>query len=469
MTDLEVRGGGAIAVDTETLRRTASRFAAADAALESIGLRLDALQRMLLTARDGAGDVVSAAAALADRLRSAREGAAALAEALRQTVAVYELVELDAAWAAALLAGDRAATARIDLQRRRLRAEHPAAAASARVLAAERAVMWPSELVRQATLLGADAGLRSGGAIPGGAAGSAATFGMGALGLATAAGISAQGRIARDARLRGSPPPVVVIPVDRAPAAAPATLASAAARIPSGGDARVRVERYTMADGSRQFAVYVTGTQSWTAAGAEPWDAASNAELYSGTTSASYAATTEALAAAGAQRGDTVHAFGFSQGAMITARLALEGEYEVATLVSVGSPVEADVGPQTLSVGIRHTDDPVAALAGGGHAGAVGAPGSFVVEAPGDPKTGVSDLGMPTHSLDAYVATAGRVDASGDPRVDAVRTLLDELGTAARIDAVEFGAVRVDPDAAGACAVATPQVGSLSPCGEGAG
>lgn len=470
MSDLEVRGGGAIAVDTETLRRTAARFATADAELESIRLRAGALQNAMLPERDQAWDVIAAVAILFDRLRGVREEAGLLAEALRRAAAVYELVELDAQRASAVRAGDAAAVARLDAARGRLIDAYPDAAEAARVLALERALMWPSELVRQATLLGIGLAFGAGAPLAGGAVVGGATVGVAAIGLATATGVSGQGRIARAERLRGTPPPVVVTPVARAPASAPATLASATARIPSGGDARVRVERYTMPDGSRQYAVYVTGTQSWAIGSDEPWDAASNVDLYTGTTSASYAATTAALEAAGVQPGDTVHAFGFSQGAMITARLALEGRYDVATLVSVGSPVEADVGPQTLSVGIRHTDDPVAALAGGGFPGSVGAPGSFVAESVGDPQTGARDLGMPTHTLDAYTATAGRVDASSDPRVDAVRSLLDELGGAAEVDAVEFGAVRADePAGRGACPAPQPRVGPLSPCDGDAG
>ncbi len=163
---------------------------------------------------------------------------------------------------------------------------------------------------------------------------------------------------------------MVVTPVaGHGPTAAPASLADAAARIPGGGDARIRVERYTMPDGTRQFAVYVAGTQTVAPNSTEPFDMASNIALYTGERSASYDATLAALARAGAEPGDVVHAFGHSQGAMITAHLALEGGYDTQTLVSLGSPVEADVGEGTMSISLRHADDPVAALAAGGHAG----------------------------------------------------------------------------------------------------
>ena len=42
---------------------------------------------------------------------------------------------------------------------------------------------------------------------------------------------------------------------------------------------------------------------------------------------------------------------------------------------------------------VRHSDDPVAALAGGGHNAAVGAPGSFVAERVADTDVGLTDIG----------------------------------------------------------------------------
>ena len=51
----------------------------------------------------------------------------------------------------------------------------------------------------------------------------------------------------------------------------------------------------------------------------------------------------QALRASGAAEGDVVHAFGHSQGAMIAGLTAVEGDYDVQTLVSFGSPIEAEV------------------------------------------------------------------------------------------------------------------------------
>ncbi len=445
--DLEIRGGGAVAVDTETLRRTASGFADAQLALDDLAARARSLQHTLRAQGRDAWEADDAVGALAARIRDAADEAAGIAARLRAAAAVYELVELDAAAQASALAGDHRGLARIARARERLWAEHPLAAGEAWFLAFERAVMWPSELVRQATETGLKSTIALGpqAGIVGGA-----TLGVVVLGFGAVFGVSGAGRVPRSARLSGVPPPVAVTTTLRSAAAAPATLAAAASRIPHGTDARVRVERYTMPDGSRQFALYVAGTRDVGIGGDDPWDNASNLELYGGTTSASYAATTHALEAAGAQPGDVVHAFGHSQGALITSHLALEGEYDTRTLVSLGSPVEAEVGPQTLSVGIRHTDDPVAGLAGGGHAAPVGAAGSFVVETAAAPATGPDDFTGPAHRLTAYLETAARVDAAADPRVAALREVFAELGTATDVEATEFAARRVTPSSAGA-------------------
>lgn len=476
---LQIRSGGAVAVDTATLSAAAVRFDAAAEELSGIAEHVRRLQRAMRALSAAAGEAPASASVLVNRLEAAQAEAEEIARALREAGCAYEMVEIQAAHRAAVLAGDAARAERLDLRLNALVDRHPDAWRMALGAEFGYGVVWPSELVRQATQWGVAIGseISDPGAIVVGAGAGVLT-----LGGAITAGLVGAGTLSRQARLSGTAGPVTLTPVTpaapgsagpamgvspltadtrvgallgageggrlstvggRSPGSiAPHSLAAATVRIPSDGDARVRVERYTMPDGSRQFAVYIAGMQSGAVGGPDAWDNASNVELYAGRMSDSYAATEAALAAAGAQPGEAVHVFGFSQGAMIGAHLALEGPYDTRTLVSLGSPVDADVGPGTLSVAVRHADDPVVALAGGGHAEPVGSPGSFLVERVSDPDTGPDDAGLPAHRLTAYADTAALVDGSSDPRVDALRGVFDDLSRAEAVEVTEYAAAR---------------------------
>lgn len=439
--ELEIRGGGAVAVDTATLREAAARFVRARSELDEITLRASTLMMRLFDERAHAQGAYSACSVLVQTALYVGVDAERISDELQAAAAVYEMVELDAQRQAAQAAGDEAAVRRIEAMRTALQKEHPDAVGAAQLLEFQRTVMWPSELAKQSAWLGIDAGSRFG--LPGAVIGGTVLGGL-TIGGAILVGGAGWGRLSRDARLKGGPAAVRLVPVGVAgrSAAAPSSLADAASRIPSGTAARVRVERYTMPDGSKEFEVYVGGTANWTPGTDEAWDITSNGELGLGKVSASFTATTMALEAAGAAPGDTVHAFGFSQGATIAAHLALEGDYDVQTLVSLGSPVAADVDSGTLNVSLRHTDDPVTALAGGGFGNAVGAPGSFVAETVADQDGVWTDAGRAPHSLDSYVRTASLVDESGDPRVTRVGAVFDRLGGAVAVEVFEYGAER---------------------------
>ncbi|GAA1997052.1 alpha/beta hydrolase [Microbacterium ulmi] len=446
MTDgVDLRSGGRVAVDTVTLRTAAGDF-------DRIAAELSDVQRLAGSARDilygvaGTEDAAASAGDVFRRTLGAFGSARSFALRLRAVAAIYELSELDAQRAAA--GNDPAALRALEAARRSLEDDVAAYAAldprGAGELDAWRGGgFWAADLVWQA-----------------GAAWGADPFGMGLFaGVGSAAitagfwgalDLSGAGRIGRGDRLTGQVKPVRlgVVATD-AKAVAPASLAAATARVPHGGAGRVRVETYTMSDGSRQFAVYVSGTVSQSiSGGVDPFDNESNLQLYHGEPSASYEAVLEALRASGAEPGDTVHAFGHSQGGMIASYLAIDGEFEVSTIVTAGSPVEADVGPSTLSVQLRHGDDLISALAGGGHDDAVGAPGSFIAERIADPAPGPHDLELPAHGLGEYVTTAERVDASSDPRVEGIRDVLAELAQAESVSSTLYSAVRVSASSA---------------------
>lgn len=439
-TGLEIRGGGAVAVDTATLRHTASLFVAAEAELDEVCVRLGNPHATLLELRDHAWDALSSISALFQRLVEARAEADRITAALREAAIAYELVELNAEHRAAVMAGDHARAAAIDARVTLLSGEHPDAWAQALGLEFDRAVNWPGELARQAAESGLVIGSEAGGPAE---IATGAAMGLGTIAGAAVVGIGGQGRLAADARLTGRAGPVTLTTVPPVAAVgAPQSLTAVTQRMPGAGESRVRVEKYTMPDGSTQFAVYVAGMQSFAYGGDDPWDNQSNHELYTGRESESFAATKQALSEAGAQPGDIVHAFGHSQGAMIASHLALEGEYDTRTLVTFGSPVAADVGTGTLSVTLRHTDDPVAALAGGGHNAAVGAPGSFVAERVADTEVGISDAEVPGHRMTAYAETAALVDGSADPRVGELRAVFDQLAGAESVEVTEYAVRR---------------------------
>lgn len=441
---LQIGSGGVVAVDTESLRAAALEFDGANVELAAIALGVASLEQTLRREAYFADDALAAASVLGSRLEAAQTEAQGIADALRETANVYEYVELSIECRAAMLEGDSARVEQLIGKVQRLVDEQPGVVWAGLTAEWGFAIMWPSELVRQGTQWGVTVGSEFGEVS---AAGAGVGVGLAAIGLAIGVGASGSGRIGRDEKLSGDAGPVAVAPIaktttTRAAAVAPQSLADVASRIP-GGEARVRVERYTMADGSKEYVVYIAGTQSQSIVGGDdPWDNTSNAQLYSGRTSDSYAATAAAVAAAGAGPGDTVHIAGHSQGGMIGTHLALEGGYVVPTLFTEGSPVSGEVGSDTLRIELRHTDDPVSGLAGGGFGEAVGAPGSFVAERVADPDPGLDDVRFPAHSRDLYTETAAMVDASDDPRVDVVRERLEHLAGAESVTVTEYAATR---------------------------
>ncbi|MET0829844.1 MAG: hypothetical protein ABWY26_10010 [Microbacterium sp.] len=432
--DLDIRGGGGVAVDTATLRAAATGFTNLASELGEIARVVGSAGLRLFDASQAGYEVSCAIEVVRRRIVSVIDEANVIATALQSASAVYEIVELRAERAAADAAGDSTAVGRIDARLAALARAYPDAEGKATSSAFAHWLTWPSGLAAQA---------------PGMLWWLAPGFHTLAIPIAWSAqhmiGAIGAGTVPANSRLTGTTKDVIVSPLPvRGPAVPPTSLADAAARMPT-GDARIRVERYTMSDGSRQFAVYVAGTQTFAPQRREAFDMGSNVELYAGERSASYEATLTALEQAGAEPGDVVHAFGHSQGAMILTHVALDGGFDTRTLVTFGSPVEAQLGDDTLSVMLRHTDDPVPALTGGGHVGAVGAAGSFIAERTADPAFGLHDMGMPAHDMAGYTRTAELLDASTDPRMGAVRQVFDELGDAASVDVTEYSAERVVP------------------------
>ena len=153
--DLDISAGGAVAVDTDTLRHAARGF-------DVLHADLDDVDRYLMLAADDlmVGPATSqrlGAEIDALRMRTAerRETAAEVARALRDAAAVYETVELWAERRAAELAGDDARAGLIQRRLTALHGDHPDAGIGAAMLLMRHTLTWPSDLVAQAHTTGA--------------------------------------------------------------------------------------------------------------------------------------------------------------------------------------------------------------------------------------------------------------------------------------------------------------------------
>ncbi len=451
--DLDIRSSGAAAIDTSSLRSAADAGRALANRLRCMDASLDIAAGFIASVPGlrAAREVQYELAREARRVDQLAEDCERLAAALDQSADLYELVEVHAAWR--LSQHGEAELAAL---------ESRAGVLGARLWGVSGSAAAFDMLVRTGAFGDCDSGgaLRMQAALGAGLVGGAwaAPFGF-----ALVAGVQLAAARASDIRANAmrvpaaSAPPspaisagVTTTPLRRMAAAPVAGFADAGKRLSGPEGTRIRVERYTMPRGGREWVVYVTGTQSVAFDGPEPFDMRSNLALYAGQDAAASAAVRAALADAGVRPGEPVHAVAHSQGAMAAGLLARESEYDVRTLVTFGAPTTDPLPPDVTAVTIRHTDDPVAALAGSSPAADRGAPGGFVAERMADPLPGLHDVTMPAHALSSYVATGALLDASADPRVRGIDALWDRLGRADAVQATDYGARRVSRADAGA-------------------
>lgn len=425
--DLNITHGGAIAVDPEALRvvandmsRLAPKFSEAASAIRTaygtiinqpgFSSRVDTVA---LAASGGRAEV------LHEQCQSAATNTLLMAD-------VYELVEL------------RAQLAALSIQD----------AAGADLLTAQIADLEASDerlpVMADYLVAGWEGGRYEGLDEQFNLAGVLGTWGLAPLFAATAllGTIGGMGVVRPGTKLTGTADPTAISPVKTStPVGPPNTLAESLRRIPTTGDAQVKIERYTMADGTSRFMLYARGTQSGYYGAGNPFDMKSNLELYTKQQSASYQATLDALEAAGAQPGDRVDVYAHSQSGMIASHLAMESEFDVKVQVTAGSPVEPTLRDDQLLIQLRHTDDPVSALAGGGTANGSGAAESFVATREGSPGQQLEDLTLDAHHLETYTETAEMIDRTEDPRLQAAVDSWRELSEAVEIESTEY---RVD-------------------------
>lgn len=438
---IDISSGGAISVDPDALRAVGERLGRVGGMLADAADAVDRASRVMSLAptvaqRVRTGDLAASGRrieAIASETSRDGEGTRLMADAL-------EYADLQARQRM-LEAADPQAAAALQPRLDELAASDPRVADMAATLAAG----WEQRAFRGLGDQWDDAGLLSGTAL--------LLSMLGLRGLKEASDgplsgvvevirrLGAQQSVIRPGdRLRDASVPVTVTQAGSSrPAGPPSTMRAAVNRIPT-GDAQVRIDRYTLADGSRRFMIYLDGTRQLVGQG-DAWDMASNTDMYlERTEGASYEATVQALEASGAEPGDQIDIVAYSQGGMIGSFLAAGGDYDVRTVLTVGSPVEPVLGPDTQLVQLRNTDDLVGTgLTGGGFGGTSGSPDSFTVTREDG---GVAGDPITPHLRDAYLETADLADRSGDPRVQALFENWRPLGDAVEIESFAYQAER---------------------------
>lgn len=240
-----------------------------------------------------------------------------------------------------------------------------------------------------------------------------------------------------------------VVPMAKTPLGtnkAPASLADSVRRTPSGESddlsdrARVRIEKYRMADGSERFVAYLSGSREMPWTNEDPFSWQNNVGLYVGLpNSEGYNFVLEALERAGAEAGSVVDVTAFSQGGMLAQRLATDSDFDVQHVTTLGSPLRIPMGDDVTSLTLAHDDDPVAALSDGGSPMSLGDDDSLLVTRTfDDTATTLERWSANAHRVSAYADTARLFEESGDIRGGAVSDYFDELSRATLLESFAY-------------------------------
>lgn len=203
-------------------------------------------------------------------------------------------------------------------------------------------------------------------------------------------------------------------------AAVPSGLGDLERGLPAGEAAEAQLGVQRIGD---EYIVYVRGTVDFDVNPAEPFDMGSNIELMGGEDSESVQATLDAMRRAKVPEGAKVTFVGHSQGAMVAARIAQSGRYDVHDIVSFGGPIlRMDLPPDTRVISFEHEQDIIPAT-GGAARGVLQEPQVLHVRRELDPAA-LADLSggvLPAHGLENYRDTADLADASTDERLTRYR------------------------------------------------
>ncbi|MFC4138132.1 MULTISPECIES: hypothetical protein [unclassified Microbacterium] len=441
--ELQIFSGGAIAVDTQDMRVVAVQL---DAVSSALGAAVAALRRAWASVADAPSLRTRAdAGALWDsvaRLDRTHSDAQEHAMRVRLMADAFEYADLRARQEAA------GADFPVDLRRRLdMLASDPRVAeeAGAWLRAWEGNRYSGSEIAADTAswawwlfpmVLGGPLGFLTAGAVTGG-------LGWGSE-YAKQRGL---GTIEPGERLTGRAPTVAlerIVTLDPTAASVrpPKGTKEAFRRLRDNGeDQQVRIDRYTMPDGTAQYQVFIDGTDDGLNLNDSPWDMKSNVDMYLHRhMSASYEAVRQAMADAGIKSGDTIDIVGYSQGGLIGTFLAAEGDFDVRTLTTYGSPTTVALGARTLVAELRNTNEVVGgALSSNGSAGMTGSKDSFIAM-----RDTASSTVVGGHLPSSYEHTAELVDDSGDPRVEALRERWGELDAATKVESFAYRAHEKD-------------------------
>ena len=129
----------------------------------------------------------------------------------------------------------------------------------------------------------------------------------------------------------------------------------------------ISIQRVEHADGRVSWVVYVPGTTDWTSGDGEPQDLLTNLEAVGGTPTAMESGVVTAMRQAGIQPGEEVALYGHSQGGItvsnIAADPAIQGRYNITTVLTAGSPTAgADIPDNVHALHLENTGDAVPGL-----------------------------------------------------------------------------------------------------------
>ena len=129
----------------------------------------------------------------------------------------------------------------------------------------------------------------------------------------------------------------------------------------------ISIQRVEHADGRVSWVVYVPGTTDWTVGDGEPQDLLTNLEAVGGTPTDMESGVVTAMRQAGIQPGEEVALYGHSQGGItvsnIAADPAIQGRYNITTVLTAGSPTAgADIPDDVHALHLENTGDAVPGL-----------------------------------------------------------------------------------------------------------